>query len=88
VDLIYAAADFERRSPREIYGDPRYVQALKEGYEASSGHGYEITERDQSLQAVVMYAREIRNWWEWGQLLHPRTPDFLKTLLDSLASLG
>jgi aminoglycoside phosphotransferase (APT) family kinase protein len=88
VDLVYVEEDFARRSPREIYGNPAHVQAFKAGYEGASGCGYEIEARHRILQSVMMYARAVRNWWEWGRLLHPKTPFFLDTVLDGLSALA
>lgn len=86
-DFIYVEGDFGGRSPREVYGNPAYLQSFKEGYERSSGFRYEIKECHRILWNVLSYAREVRNWWDWGRILHPKTPFFLETLLKSLSTL-
>lgn len=87
-DLIYVEGDFRGRSPREVYGDPAYLQSFKDGYERSSGFRYEIKECHRTLWNVLSYAREVRNWWDWGRILHPKTPSFLEMLLKSLSALS
>lgn len=87
-DLIYVEGDFGQRAPREVYGDPAYFQSFKDGYEGSSGCRYEINESHRALWNVLSYAREVRNWWDWGRVLHPKTPAFLDMLLNSLSKLS
>ena len=88
-DFCKIEGDLRVRHPREIYGQPEYIEQFYKGYEGTERAVNVPSTTHQILVNVIRNAIQVRYWW-WDcfGVLHPKTSDYLKAILVGLAELS
>ena len=88
-DLYKIEGDFRVRRPREIYSQPEYIEQFYRGYAGAGKTVNASSDTHQILVDIIRNAIQVRYWW-WDcfGILHPKTPEYLKTILVGFAELS
>ena len=88
-DFYKVEGDFRVRRPREIYGQPEYIDQFYKGYKGAGKAVNAPSDTHQILVNIIRNAIQVRYWW-WDcfGILHSKTPEYLKAILVGLAELS
>ena len=87
-DQLHVAGDFDVRRPREIYGQPQYLESFWAGYQAGGGVRIQPTGTYLHIRTATQKATGICWFWETLGSLHRKTGQWLDELEGALSELA